>query len=112
MQSKTISELTINDILEKFKREITEIYQNELIQLILYGSRARGDAKIDSDIDILIVLKKPSPNKYKYQKVIDLISNLCLEYELLISCVYVSENQFQNEKSPLLINIHREGIKL
>jgi hypothetical protein len=35
---------------------------------------------------------------------------LCLEYEVLISCVYVSEAQFNQEKSPLLLNIEREGI--
>ena len=39
-----------------------------------------------------------------------LISDLCLEYEVLISCVYVSEPQFNQEKSLLLLNIEREGI--
>lgn len=44
------------------------IYQDELIQLILFGSRARGDAKQDSDIDILIVLKNFNQDKHKYEK--------------------------------------------
>lgn len=43
---------------------------------------------------------------------INLVSDLCLEYDLLISCVYVNESQFKSEKSPLMINIHKEGIFL
>jgi len=43
---------------------------------------------------------------------INLVSYLCLEYNFLISCVYISESQFKSEKSPLMINIHKEGIFL
>jgi predicted nucleotidyltransferase len=100
----------IKTILDKFKQEIIRIYQDNLSQLILFGSQARGEAKPDSDIDVLIVLKSSIKDRIKQEKVIQVISDLCLEYELLISCVYVNEEQFKNEKSPLLINIHKEGI--
>lgn len=112
MKNITIKKHSLSEIIEKFKQEITQIYQQELSQLILYGSQAREDAKPESDIDILVILKHGNKDQQKYQQVINLISDLCLEYEVLISCVYVSENQFLTEKSPLLINIHREGIKL
>ena len=112
MANITINKGSISEIIKKFQREIQKIYQQELSQLILYGSQARGDAKPGSDIDILVILKHGNNDQRKYQQVINLISDLCLEYEVLISCVYVSENQFLTEKSPLLINIHREGIKL
>ncbi|NES92002.1 MAG: nucleotidyltransferase domain-containing protein, partial [Okeania sp. SIO2B9] len=48
----------------------------------------------------------------KHQKIIEFISDICIEYGMLVSCVYVSESQFQQEKSPLLLNIHQEGIFL
>lgn len=112
MENLKIKPKRITEILEKFKKEIKQIYQEELTQLVLFGSQARGDAKVDSDIDILIVLKKVNKDSPKYQKVINLISDLCLDYELLISCIYISESQFNQEQSPLLINIHKEGIKL
>lgn len=104
--------LFVREILKEFKEKIKEIYAEELSQLILFGSQARGDAQPDSDIDILIVLKTDKKDINKYQKVIKLISDLCLEYELLISYVYVTKEQFKQEKSPLLLNIHKEGIIL
>ncbi len=112
LDPKLINNQKIQGILDQFKQEIYQIYQDNLSQLILFGSQARGSAKPDSDIDVLIVLKSSIKDKTKYQQVINLISDLCLEYELLISCVYVNESQFKTEKSPLLINIHKEGIKL
>ncbi|HEY9701846.1 MAG TPA: nucleotidyltransferase domain-containing protein [Allocoleopsis sp.] len=102
----------ISQILRQFEQKIKNIYQDNLSELILFGSQARGDAKQDSDIDVLIVLKETVKDEQKHQQVINLISDLCLEYELLISCVYVSKSQFNIEKSPLLINIHKEGIRL
>lgn len=33
------------------------------------------------------------------KKMINLVSDLCLEYDLLISCVYVNESQFKSEKA-------------
>ena len=47
----------IRTILKKLKNELIQIYGERLDHIILYGSRARGDARDDSDIDILIVLK-------------------------------------------------------
>ena len=46
----------INEILEKLKQDFQELYTDRLINLILFGSQARADAEIDSDIDILVML--------------------------------------------------------
>lgn len=102
----------LSEILEKFQQQVKNIYQDQLVKLILFGSQAKQQAKPDSDIDILVVLKDKLINEEYHQKIINLISDLCLEYEVLISCVYVSEPQFEQEKSPLLLNIKREGIMI
>ena len=98
------------EILEKFKQQTKNIYQEQLVKLILFGSQAKQQVKTESDIDILVVLKDKPINDEQHQKIINLISDLCLEYEVLISCFYVSEPRFNREKSPLLLNIEREGI--
>ncbi|GGA20482.1 nucleotidyltransferase family protein [Okeania sp. KiyG1] len=100
------------EILTIVKQEFQQFYQDNLTNLVLFGSQARGDAKSDSYIDVLVVLKEKTTLDNRHQKIIEFISNICIEYGVLVSCVYVSEYQFQKEKSPLLLNIHQEGIFL
>lgn len=55
-------ELILNDsVIEKIKLEtvnrLKEALQSDLIEIILYGSCARGDYTKDSDIDIALILK-------------------------------------------------------
>ncbi|MEG4505403.1 nucleotidyltransferase domain-containing protein [Microcoleus sp. F6_B4] len=53
--------MSINDklknILMQLRSHFEQLYGDRLTQMVLYGSQARGDARPDSDIDILVVLK-------------------------------------------------------
>ncbi len=102
----------LEEILSKVKQNFQQIYSDNLTQLILFGSQARGEATSESDIDILVVLKNQENQHNNHSKIINLISDWCIEYGVLVSCVYISESSFKQEKSPLLLNIHQEGIIL
>lgn len=47
----------IQDLLQRFRDELGLALGDNLDQVILYGSRARGDEEPDSDLDVLIVLR-------------------------------------------------------
>jgi len=102
----------LNEIKSRVKQQFQDFFQDDLITLVLFGSQARGDATADSDIDVLVVLKNKQIRQSKREEVLDFIGDLCLEFGVLVSCVYVSQVQFETEKSPLLLNIRREGIIL
>ncbi len=50
-------------ILERFLELLKETFGDSFVSLVLYGSVARGDARVDSDIDLLLILRDP-PNNY------------------------------------------------
>ena len=99
-------------ILEIVKEQLKIIVQENLVHLILFGSQARREARLESDIDILVILKKKNISDDKHEKIIDMIANLSIDYGVLVSLVYISEIQWKTEKSPLLLNIKKEGISL
>lgn len=51
--------LADDPILARLKRELEALYGSRLKQVLLYGSRARGDYREDSDYDVLVVLDGP-----------------------------------------------------
>ncbi len=99
-------------ILTEIKNFIQELYQEELDKIILFGSRARGDYRHDSDVDILIVLKNDFNYSQEIEKTSDLIAQLSLNYDMAISRSFTNSFDYRNSKTPFFLNVRREGIIL
>jgi predicted nucleotidyltransferase len=48
--------LTHDPILTRFRAALDEIYGARLARVVLFGSRARGEARPDSDYDLAVLL--------------------------------------------------------
>jgi uncharacterized protein len=44
-------------ILKRFRASVTEMYGDRIERVVLFGSRARGDAQPDSDYDVAVFLR-------------------------------------------------------
>jgi uncharacterized protein len=100
----------LRHILSTLQTYCKQKYGDRLVQIVLFGSQARGDAASDSDIDVLIILQGSVSLVNEIKQISEFISDLCLKYNTLISCIFMSDEQFQRSNSPLLLNIRREGI--
>lgn len=108
----TIKKQEIVNIAKELKEQFSLIYKRRLSKLILFGSQARGDATPDSDIDILVVLKNEINPVQEIKRNSSLISEMCLKYDALINCFYMSELEFNQKDSLLIKNIKKDGILL
>ncbi len=84
-----------------------------VIDLILFGSRSRGDATIDSDIDIAVLVgQETGPIR---DAIWTLGARASLEHNVLFNLYVIGQERWQFMKEmgyPLVQNIEREGIRL
>lgn len=102
----------VNNILKELKPYLEKVYQQQLVKIILYGSQARGEAKPDSDIDILIVLKSDFHLFSEIKKNSVFITEICLKYNAVISCNFSTLKKLETCPNNYYQNIRKEGIKI
>ena len=86
--------------------------QLHIRRMIVFGSRARGEADPDSDLDILVVVEEPETDEV-FKFVSGCGFEAGLEAGIIINSVVVSRNDWENgpERSSLLaLAIQAEGI--
>ena len=71
--------------IREFTENIQRLYGKNIEKIVLFGSRARGDAGEDSDIDILVITK--TNNKDLKNGITDLAFDIILKYGIDIEPV-------------------------
>ena len=81
---------------------------------ILYGSEARGDARPDSDIDVLILLDGEQLNLKREMEVTGPLNEIEWQTGVLVSPTVMLRKQWENMpfKTPFYINVMNEGVRL
>lgn len=109
---KVVVAMQINHIIGQFKNELAELYGKKLKSVVLYGSWARAEATEKSDIDLLVALEGKIKPGLEIDRMVDIITEINLEHQVLLSVYPVSENDYHVLKSPILMNIRKEGIEV
>lgn len=92
-----------------------ETYRDDLHQIYLYGSYARGDYDAESDIDLVAVVDGERADlQQKLRKVWDVAAELGLEYDVVVSPTVIPKSEFEDfsDVLPYYRNIRTEGVLL
>lgn len=98
---------------QDYVRKAVMAHGDEVLSVTLYGSQARGDANVESDIDLFIVVQNDTPALR--QALVDLAWQVQFEHDVVISDIIYSVEQFQQMQSkqfPYYRSIQQDGILL
>ena len=102
----------IPEVLRTLRYALTELLRDQLAGLYLYGSHARGEASDWSDIDVLVVLAGPFDYGDLITQTSPIVAAISLEHDVVISRVFVTQEDFEGSYSPFLRNVRREVVPI
>lgn len=102
-----------NMMKEDLVHGLLDIFADNILSIILYGSVARNDDTMDSDIDIAISMKNEMDNFTK-ERFIRWSAELDIRYDRVFSIVDIQEEKMEKWGNilPFYQNVKKEGIIL
>lgn len=100
----------IKSLINQIKAHLVKMYGGKIKRVILYGSFVRGEATRDSDIDILVLVDESLDPFEVRDSLSDLLFDILLNEEELVSVIAVPEHLFDNYNSPFMLNVKKEGV--
>lgn len=97
-------------IVREFKRRLAAVVS--VLDLRVFGSRARGDAAPDSDLDVFIEVNALTPELR--QRISEIAWEVGFEMERVISTVVTTRSELEHGAmgaNPLVLNVEREGVR-
>jgi hypothetical protein len=115
---KRLSHLLSNEraALAALVHRLHQRYGDDLLYVVLFGSKVRGDSDEESDIDVLVVVRMSNDDYWRHRRQLSAIAgHLDLEYDVILSTLLMDEPEFiEMRRANLLLNrsIQQDGIEL
>lgn len=100
---------TADPILLKFRSVLDEVYGERIERVVLYGSRARGDAHPDSDYDVAVFLTDLTDRWNEIDRIAEIETDILCETGAVINALPFRAGAYQ-ERTPLMHELRREGL--
>lgn len=99
-------------VIERIRQEAHRLPSN--VKIILYGSEARGNARPDSDIDLLILVDTDNLTYIEKERITAPFYDIELETGIIISTMIMPRKEWENRPfiTPFQFNVNNEGIIL
>jgi predicted nucleotidyltransferase len=110
-------QISDDPILKRFRGALNEMYGERLERVVLYGSRARGDAGEDSDYDVAVFLNGLREGDLdtrwrELDRLADLGTRILGETGELINALAYPAGFYNDPRMPLMYAIRAEGVDL
>jgi len=109
------TESQLSNIIKEMVKCYREVYGRDIVDIVLYGSYARGDYNDGSDLDIVAVVEGSRKDlQDKLKKVWEVSAELGLENDIIVSPTVIPYDEFEKYKQtlPYYRNIAEEGKKI
>jgi uncharacterized protein len=87
------------------------MYGERIERVVLFGSRARGDAREDSDYDVAVFLRDMTDRFAEMDRLADLGTDILNETGEFVHAMPYRAGSY-DERTPLMLAVRSEGIDL
>lgn len=102
---------SVDPILTRFRAALNEIYGERIERVVVFGSRARGDARPDSDYDVAVFLKSLPNRGTELHRLADLRVKFLDDTGVFFDAKPFPITAY-NDRSPIMHEIRRDGVDL
>ncbi len=99
-------------VLKRLRAAVTNVYGDRVERIVLFGSRARGDAHADSDYDVAVFLRDIGDSVTELYRLADLSTDILYETGELVHTMPYRAGSYNDPRMPLMYAIRAEGVDL
>lgn len=94
------------------RRQLAELYGDRLVRAVLYGSYARSEAGLQSDVDVLVVLRDPVADYPEIKRLAGMELELWERHGVDVHLMPFSAARYDDSADPFVRNVHPEAVDL
>ena len=96
-------------VVERFRDALDVVYGNRIARVVLFGSRARGEARPESDYDIAVFLNSSESFWRESGRLAEIEADILFDTGAVINALPFAPNAWSSD-SALMQELRRKGI--
>ena len=101
----------LDPVLARFRGALADLYGDRLERVVLFGSRARGDARDDSDYDVAVFLRNPESFGREAERIAAIEMEILYDTGAVINALPFADGEL-GATTRFMSEVRREGLLL